>query len=238
MSLACRLVVASCPKYAPIQELWLRALHANWPDCPHPVTIISPEDDLGWNANLIRFLETVSEDLILLFMDDNVIAPNQDCTANIQLVIDLMSAHRNIAMVKLQAGGAHAPELKFEPWPRLREYDRRPHPFKRTNLGGPAMYRREWLMRLSRAVLKECGPKQDKGRQGAIEFEVTGTMLTANESAWPEKLLAIHRPNADGGGGDSLLICVANNAVTGGKVREVEYLRSLCVGVPGIEAFL
>lgn len=240
MPVVCRIVVVSCASYRPIQELWLRAQRLNWPDCPYPISINSPEDDRGWNANLCRFLETLEEKLILLFMDDSCLEESSDgdYTANVHAVVKLMELFPDIAMVKLQAGGAWPPEIPFYHWDRLREYDRRHHPFKRTNLGGPAMYRRDWLLRLSRAVLNECGPERDQGRQGAIEFEMTGTLLTKDATAWPERLLGIHRPNADGGGGRSLLVCIANDAVTGGKVRPDESLRKMCDGIPGIEAFL
>jgi hypothetical protein len=240
VSLDARLIVASCPRYRPIQELWLRCLNANWRDCPFPVTIISPENDIGWNANLIRGLEAITEPLVILFMDDSCIDAVQDGnpTDNVNAVVELMSAHPDIAMVKLQAGGAHAPELPCPEWDRLREYDRASHPFKRTNLGGPAMYRRDWLHRLSSTVLSVCGPERDKGRSGAIEFEMTGSLLTKDANAWPERLLAIHRPDADGSGGRSLLSCTGNDAVTGGKVREIASLRQMCEGIPGIEVFL
>ncbi len=236
----CRIVVASCPRYKPIQEVWLRALKAHWPDCPYPVSIISPEDDKGWNANLSRFLESVTEPLVLLFMDDSIIEKHQDgtCSENVGRVCELMMRRADIAAVKLQAGGAAAPEIEFPEWDRIRQYDREHHPFKRTNLGGPAMYRREWLYRLTTQVLAIAGPERDQGRQGAIELEVTGTLLTMDEQAWPEKILAIHRPLPDGGGGRSLLSCIGNDAVTGGLVREIPALRELCEGVPGIEAFL
>lgn len=235
----CRIVVASCPRYKPIQELWMRALKAHWPDCPYPISIISPEDDLGWNANLCRFLGTVTEPLVLLFMDDSIIDKAQDgtCSENVGQVCALMMRRPDIAAVKLQAGGAAAPEIEFPEWDRIRQYDRQHHPFKRTNLGGPAMYRREWLHRLTTQVLAIAGPERDQGRQGAIELEVTGTLLTEDEQAWPEKILAIHRPLPDGGGGRSLLSCIGNDAVTGGRIREIPLLRELCAGIEGIEAF-
>ncbi len=236
----CRIVVASCPRYKPIQQVWLRALKAHWPDCPYPVSIISPEDDLGWNANLSRFLASVEEPLVLLFMDDSVIEKHQDgtCSENVAQVVELMMRRPDIAAVKLQAGGAAAPEIEFPEWDRVRQYDREHHPFKRTNLGGPAMYRREWLHRLTNQVMVVAGPERDQGRRGAIELEVTGTLLTEDEQSWPEKILAIHRPLPDGGGGRSLLACIGNDAVTDGRVRDIPLLRELCEGVPGIEAFL
>lgn len=233
----CRLVVVSCPSRAPLQEIWKRCLAESWPDCPFPVTIISPTPDVGWNANLIAALEALTESYILMLLDDNFLDPSPNYTVNMRAVLELMSERPDIALIKLQAGGAHAPEIPFAPWPRIREYDRRPHPFKRTNLI-PSMYRREWLLRFSKAILASCGPAKDVGRNGAIEFEMTGTKITGDATAWPEKMLGIHRPNPDGGGGDSLLTCIANDAVTGGLVRDIESLRRLCVGVPGIEAFL
>lgn len=235
----CRLVVVSCPHRKPLQEIFLKCLSDRWSDCHFPITVLSPENDIGWNANLIGCLSGLSESFILLMLDDNILehASDGSYTDNMNAVLGLMRKYPDIGMVKLQAGGAHAPELAFPEWDRIREYDRRPHPFKRTNLI-PTMYRRTWLLRLSRAVLNDCGPDRDKGRLGALEFESTGTLLTADHINWPERMFGIHRPERGGSGGRSLLTCIANDAVTGGKVREIESLRSLCVGVEGIEAFL
>ena len=233
----CRVIVNSCPARQPLQDIWRRCFAAGWPDCPYPVTMLSPTPDVGWNANLIRCLESFEDTYILLMLDDNFLEPSTEYTANMRAVLELMSERQDIALIKLQPGGAHAPEIPFPSWPRIREYDRRPHPFKRTNLV-PAMYRREWLLRFSKAVLADCGPENDKGRHGALEFESTGTKLTADATAWPEKMLGIHRPDLNGSGGHGLLVCYANDAVTGGLVRNIEPLRSFCIGVPGIEAFL
>jgi len=234
-----RLVVVSCPRRAPIQQIWHACFKRSWPDCPLPLTVLSTELDLGWNANLTRCLETLTEDLILLMLDDNFIEPLPagEMTAGIHDVVELMTARPDIAMVKLQAGAAHAPEIEFPDWDRIREYDRAHHPFKRTNLV-PTLYRRTWLHRLSSAVLSEIGPSRDVGRNGAIEFEVLGTALTANAVNWPERMMGIHRPLPGGNGGESFLSCMANDAVLEGRMRPIDALQHLCVGVPGIEAFL
>lgn len=234
-----RLVVVSCPHRQPIQQIWKHCQEANWPDCPFPIDILSPDPDVGWNANLIKHLRTIAEEYVLLLLDDNFIepAPVGEYTSNMVAVLQVMTDHPDIALIKLQAGGAHAPEVQFYPWDRIREYDRAHHPFKRTNLI-PSMYRRSWLIRLSSAVLQACGAPSDIGRNGAIEFEMTGTLLTKNRMEWPERMLGIHRPAPDGGGGHSLLTCMANDAVLEGRMRPIPVLQQLCVGVPGIEAFL
>ena len=236
MSLDTRLVVVSCPRRAPIQQIWWDCFKRSWPDCPFPVTVLSPEIDLGWNANLITLLNTLSEQFVLLVLDDNFIEPSLDFEG-LRCVILMMNELPDIALVKLQAGAAHAPELEFPDWDRIREYDRAHHPFKRTNLV-PTLYRRTWLHRLSSAVLSEIGPARDVGRNGAIEFEMTGTLLTMNAENWPERMMGVHRPLPGGNGGDSFLTCLANDAVLEGRMRPIDVLQNLCVGVPGIEAFL
>jgi hypothetical protein len=235
----CRLLVVSCPRRKAIQELFKIYQRANWPDCPFSIDILSPDPDIGWNTNLLTYLRNVTEDFILMLLDDNLIdeAPLGEYTSNMRAVLTLMKTYPDIGLVKLQAGGASAPELVFKPWDRLREYDRNPHPFKRTNLI-PSMYRRTFLQRLSTVVLQETAPGYDEGRKGAIEFEVGGTRITCDAKAWPERLLGIHRPDVNGTGGNPLLTCVANDAVTGGYVRDIPDLRSRCRGIPGIEAFL
>lgn len=233
-----RIVVVSCPRRKPIQAIWKRCQEEHWPDCPFPIDILSPHPDFGWNANLNTHLGTLKDEFILLMLDDNFLrpAPIGSYTENIQKVLFIMDAHSDIALIKLQAGGAHSPELKFPAWDRLREYDRAHHPFKRTNLT-PSVYRRDWLWRMTMAVLTDIGHARDAGRNGAIEFEVTGTLLTEDVKRWPERMLGIYRgPN--GSGGESLLECIANNAVEEGKMRPMEELALLCKGVPGIEAFL
>jgi hypothetical protein len=232
----CRLLVVSCPARKSLQQIWEKCFLAAWPDCELPVTILSPENDVGWNVNLITQLEQLElVEFILLMLDDNFLEPSTEYTDNINRVLQTMRDNPDIGMIKLQAGGAHAPEIIFKDWDRIREYDRNPHPFKRTNLV-PCMYRREWLLRLSRSVRAICGPEQDKRRQGAIEFEMEGTKLTEDRRQWPERMLGIHRPEPDGSGGHSLLVCYANDAVTGGKIRP--FLRHLCDGVEGAEVYL
>jgi len=86
----CRLIVVSCPARKPLQEIWKKCHAEAWPDCPFPVTIISPEDDRGWNANLIRCLESVAEEFILLMLDDNFLEPSTEYTANMERVLATM----------------------------------------------------------------------------------------------------------------------------------------------------
>ncbi len=45
-------------------------------------------------------------------------------------------------------------------------------------------------------------------------------------------------PSGSSSGGDSLLDCIANDAVLEGKMRPISVLMNLCEGVAGIEAFL
>ncbi len=194
---------------------------------------------MGWNRNLITLLDTIPETYILQMLEDNFIerprASTGEWTPNLEMAIETMNAHPDIAMIKLQAGGAHAPEIAFPEWERIREYDRGHHPFKRTNLI-PALYRRTWLHRLSSTVLSSIGPERDIGRNGALEFEILGTALTSDAREWPERMMGINRPLPDGSGGDSLLECYGNDAVTGGKLRP--FLAYLAEGVEGMEVYL
>lgn len=233
-----RVVVVSCPRRKPVQEIWLKTQKANWPDCRFPIDFLSPTPDIGWNANLIRHLQGLADDFILLMLDDHFLCEGP-WTENMNTVLGLMEVRPDIGMIKLQAGNAHGPELVYEPWDgdRIREYDREPHPFKRTNLV-PTMYRREWLLRLSKAVLEAIDPTRDVGRLGAIEFEVIGTLLTQDTEPFPEKMLGIHRPDPGGNGGNSLLQCMDNDAIREGKIKRFDGWAALCNGVEGIEAFI
>lgn len=234
-----RLLVVSCPKREAIQEIWRRCFAQNWPDCPYPVDMLSPTPDLGWNENLQRYLWVIEAEFILLLLDDHFIDPSDSAnyTANIEKLLGIMRAHPGIGMCKLQAGNSWSPEVPFRPWDRLREYDRRHHPFKRTNLV-PTLFRHRFLLRLSQAVLAYCGVNRDQGRQGALEFEVAGTLLTEDVVAWPERILGIHRPNDDVGT-NSLLSCIANDGVREGRLQVTsDELGFDALAVPGIVTFL
>jgi hypothetical protein len=233
-----RLLVVSCPGREPIQQLWHLCQRKHWPDCPFPVEMLSPSPDIGWNANLLRGLHRITESLVLLMLDDHFPPPNPDTSA-IEKAVALMEADQSIGMLKLQAGNAHAPELPYDGWERVREYDRAPHPFKRTNLV-PTLFRRIWLMRLCDGVLKTCSEAQDRGREGAINFEVHGTRLTEDGFVWPERILGIHRTNPDGTGGDSIIACTGNDGVREGRIQ-AGVLCEIAVdwrSINGIEAFL
>lgn len=239
----CRILVVSCGKRRPIQELWAACQKAHWPDCTFPIDILSPANDVGWNANLLRWLETATSDLVLLLLDDHFIAesPAGQYTSNITAVIELLAERKDIGMIKLQAGNAHPPEIPFPAWPRLREYDRAHHPFKRTNLV-PTVFRTEWLKRLTAAVLDQCREGQDVGRLGAIHFEVFGTDITESRTRWPEKMLGIHRPAPDYSMDGSLLTCMDSDAVREGRLKKMagrseETLQRLSAGIVGLEAF-
>jgi hypothetical protein len=238
-----RLVVVSCPHRQPIQEIWTHCQQANWPDCPYPIDILSPTPDTGWNHNLLSYLIRVEEPLILLMLDDHFLGKPEyyNYTDNMLGIVLLMMARPDIGMIKLQAGNAHSPEIPFEEMPILREYDRAHHPFKRTNLV-PTMFRRQWLIRLCDSVLHIIGADRDVGRNGALEFESTGTKLTMDTTVWPERMLGIHRPHADGGGGKSLLNSISNDGLREGRFHiDLTPLKELGIdphNIKGIEAFL
>lgn len=241
-----RIVVASCKGREPILDIWMVCKTAFWGDCIYPVDIIPLDEDRGWCANLIQYLDMVEDDFVLLMLDDHFVDPIQDgkISENIATAISIMESMPDIGMIKVQAGNAACPDLPFAPWDRLKEYDRRHHPFKRTNLV-PTLFKRSWLRRLSQAILDSQGTEQDQGRNGAINFEVRGTLLTKNEIDWPERMLGIDRPNPDGGGGRSLLACISNDGVREGKLQlqpdSINLIKRVGLDInqiPGIERFL
>lgn len=236
----CRLAVVSCSRRQAIQDGWKIFQKRNWPDCPLPIDFISPEQDIGWNANLIQYLSGISESFVLLMLDDHFIdraERGESLTENVISVLELMEAQPDIAMVKVQAGNAWPPELEVDGWPHLREYDRQLHPFKRTNLV-PTIFRKAWLQRLSAAVLELRGPERDKGRNGALEFEVAGTLLTADTEAWPERMLGIHRPENETA--FSVLTCIDNDAVREGRLKPhlAEILSANGIPLSSLEGFV
>lgn len=238
-----RLLVVSAPHRRPIQAIWKACQEAHWPDCPLSIDVLSLEQDIGWNENLLRYLVNSSGTFVLLMLDDHFIAkaPDGRYTEDLLTLLQLMTDQPNIGMVKMQAGNAASPELPVPENDRLREYDRAHHPFKRTNLV-PTLFRRVWLQRLTAAVLRECAPGEDKGRSGALAFEVAGTLLTKDATKWPERMLGIHRPKLEGLSGQSFLECIASDGVREGLLRAAALPELNAVlnihDVPGIEAFL
>lgn len=232
-----RLVVVSCPRYEPIQEIWKQCQRVQWPNCDIPITILSPVEDIGWNHNLIRYLDTVTEDLILLCLEDHFIASNP--SEDIAKAIRFMEENPCFGLMKLQAANAANPDLSFPDWPRLKEYDREPHPFKRTNLV-TTLFRRDFLRRLSAHVLEMCGHHRDKGRRGALEFEVMGTYLTVNKERYPERMLGINRDND--GEDQSLLRLLCGDGVREGYMqithKELEDCGVDLASIPGLQAFI
>lgn len=232
-----RIVVVSCPRYQPIQEIWRRCQQINWPTCNIPITILSPTEDIGWNRNLIRYLDTITEDLILLCLEDHFIAA--DPSEDINRAIQFMTDHPEFGLMKLQAANASNPDLEFPEWPRFKEYDREPHPFKRTNLV-TTLFRKDFLRRLANDVLEACGPARDKGRRGALEFEVTGTLLTENGNRYPERMLGINRD--DESINLSVMPLLGGDGVREGYLRvshqELEQCGIDLATIPGVQAFI
>lgn len=241
-----RVAVVSCPGREPIVSIWKTCQNNFWQSCPFPIDVISLEEDRGWMSNLLHYLGQINDEFVLLMLDDHFVDPVQDgdITDNVNTALALMESNPDIAMIKVQAGNAACPEIVFEPWDRIREYDRAHHPFKRTNLV-PTIFRRSWLRRLTSAILEAYGPSGDIGRDGAINFEVGGTRLTEDSTAWPERMFGIYRPNPDGGGGRSILACICNDGVREGKLQigdvTIDMLKKFGIDVkalPGIEKFL
>lgn len=247
----CRLVVISCQRRQPIQRIWTLAQRTHWPDCPFPIDMLSPDPDRGWNRNLLDYLDALDPMCIfvLVLLDDHFLdrpPAGESYTANMDAVLCLMRARVDIALVKVQAGNAYAPEIPFvtdDPIlrGRLREYDRVNHGCKRTNLV-PTLFRRNWLYRLTTDILAVCGRDADQGRNGALRFEQDGTRLTEDASRWPQWMLGIHRPGPDGSGGRSLLSSVASDGVREGRFQKVAYQELMqfvdLLSIDGLEAFL
>ncbi len=237
-----RIVVVSCPSRKPIQAIWRDCFLQSWGDCQFVADILSPNPDVGWNVNLLNYLSSVADELILMFLDDHFLSKSAQgyYTAEVGKVVALMESHPEIGLIKLQAGNAWPPELEFTEHPDLREYDREPHPFKRTNLV-PTLFRKSWLIRMLGAVRSECGVEADCGRNGALRFEQDGTRLTMDAKQWPERMLGIHRPNPDGGGYRNIVSCTADDGVREGRLRaaampELATLVDVRT-IAGIEAF-
>ena len=246
----CAVIVASCLAYAPICTVWHRCREVFWPDCPFPVTTIAPDHDPGWNAGILESIAGHATKYVILFLEDHFLEPTFDhsYTENVNRVIALADSDDSIGLVKLQTGNAWAPEIPFPAWPRLAEYDREPHPFKRTNLV-PTLFRTKFLADLCNTILhrpfscRTIGVRHfgDKGRDGALAFEQLGTELTEDSTRWPERMLGINRAD----GHKSLLGSIIGDCVRHGKLcipdAEIAFLKGHGIdilSVPGIERFL
>lgn len=228
----CRLIVVSCPPRKPIQDIWWKCQQTAWPDCPFPITMLSPEHDVGWNENFLALAQTIDEEFILFMLDDHWLEPlrnGERLTSNMLNVLAFMKQCQDVAFVKVQAGNAWSPELPVPEWDRLGEYDREHHPFKRTNIV-PTMFRRSWLVRFLQAVLNACEANEDRGRTGALAFEGKGTRLTMNRNEWPERMLGIDRPKPDENCNKSLLNCIASDGIREGRLQKSAELELTAAG--------
>jgi hypothetical protein len=195
--------------------------------------MLSPDIDVGWNANFLALAQTIDEEFILMLLDDHWLEPlrnGESLSENMLKVVSLMKKHSDIAFVKVQAGNAWSPELPCPEWDRLGEYDRAHHPFKRTNIV-PTMFRRSWLCRLLIALLAECGMYDDRGRNGALVFEGIGTRLTMNSDEWPERMLGIDRPKPEENCNKSLLNCIASDGIREGHLQRSAEIELTAAGV-------
>jgi hypothetical protein len=79
-------LIVSCDRYKDLWPLCTSMLARFWPDCPYPIYLMSNEPaqfpglrnlaigpDKGWSANLIKALEAISEEYVLLFLEDLIL---------------------------------------------------------------------------------------------------------------------------------------------------------------------
>lgn len=84
------IVVPSCDKYSDLWESFLLTLRLRWESCPFPIYLVSNYltcpavgvstikvgTDITWSSNLIKALESVPYEYILLFIDDLYLKAN------------------------------------------------------------------------------------------------------------------------------------------------------------------
>jgi hypothetical protein len=79
-------LLVSCDMYKDLWPLCTAMMHRFWPDCPYPAYLVCNQpasipgfrtlavgSDRGWSANLIRALEEVEEEFVLLFLEDLIL---------------------------------------------------------------------------------------------------------------------------------------------------------------------
>jgi hypothetical protein len=142
-------------------------MHRFWPDCPYRTYLICNEPasisgfrtlavgpDCGWSANLLRALEEVEEEYVLLFLDD-LILERPVCTSRVE---DLFSWLKGVS------GNC----LRMNPSP--------PPDERSTELVGIArsggLYRASTVMTLWRKSVLSALLRPD---ESAWEFEIRGT---------------------------------------------------------------
>ncbi len=79
----CVIVIPSCDKYSDLWEGLNNSFKKFWPDCPYEMYLVSNEKDgfigannikigidRGWSANLLRGLDGINHEYVLLWIDD------------------------------------------------------------------------------------------------------------------------------------------------------------------------
>jgi hypothetical protein len=85
------MLISSCDAYSDIWPAMSQTMAAHWPDCPFPRFLMSNYDkapagfttlaigpDISWSANLIRGLEMIDHDYVLLSVDDLLLTRKVD----------------------------------------------------------------------------------------------------------------------------------------------------------------
>lgn len=197
--------MSSCDKFQHTWAVWEACWSKHWPDCPFSHRIMTNHisgdrrlpigHDEGWNASLIKSLQSVHSDNVLLALEDQWLSPCGDLryTENALRCEQILDTHSEIGAVRMGVGAEC--DGKWEGWDLVGILDREPHPFKRTTLYGPTMYKKSFLERIASAVLANITREEDRGRDGALAFEIKGTHITRDSSAFPETILqAYDRP--------------------------------------------
>ena len=106
-------LVVSCDAYRDLWQPFFHCFHKYWPDCPYAVRLGSNEcrhadervspvlvgTDQGFASNLLRMLDQIPEEWILLWIEDRVLAAPVD-TRRIGAVVEFARGH-DAGFVKL-----------------------------------------------------------------------------------------------------------------------------------------
>ena len=163
------IVLLSAAGREDVATLHLEVLRSLWPRCPFAVRVETGEPESGWTRRLLSVLDRVTEEILLLNLDDYVpFRPPHE--GKIIEALQFLSASPTFASVYLDRS-YYRPERDLPGLSGFGTYDSCEPLYKRTTLL-PVLARVEAWKKMAREAVAGISETQDAGWVGAYNFEL------------------------------------------------------------------